>query len=209
MSEEPNRKSYVRQFGERTRVVSRFRMLPDIAGCTTYGMKGTLSEMELSTLRQRSLEALRLKASRGELFLTVAVGYVKVGRDRIAKDPDERGARGDRSRVPQVRGVPEHPPGPPVAAAGGRASASRQDLWRGAPHRLEAAGLRHRPQALDQPHLRRRLRVRPDREPRDRRERTQAHHTRLPPRPRGLGRVDPPITTRATFAGRSSRGTSG
>ena len=54
------------------------------------GMKGTLSEMELSTLRQRSLEALRLKASRGELFLTVAVGYVKVGRDRIAKDPDER-----------------------------------------------------------------------------------------------------------------------
>ena len=54
------------------------------------GMKGTLSEMELSTLRQRSLEALRLKASRCELFLTVAVGYVKVGRDRIAKDPDER-----------------------------------------------------------------------------------------------------------------------
>ena len=54
------------------------------------GMKGTLSEMELSTLRQRSLEALQLKASRGELFLTVAVGYVKVGRDRIAKDPDER-----------------------------------------------------------------------------------------------------------------------
>ena len=46
--------------------------------------------MELSTLRQRSLEALRLKASRGELFLSVAVGYVKVGRDRIAKDPDER-----------------------------------------------------------------------------------------------------------------------
>ena len=54
------------------------------------GMKGTLSEMELSTLRQRSLEALRLKASRGELFLGVAVGYVKVRRDRIAKDPDRR-----------------------------------------------------------------------------------------------------------------------
>lgn len=54
------------------------------------GMKGTLSEMELSTLRQRSLEALRLKASRGELVLGVAVGYVKVSRDRITKDPDER-----------------------------------------------------------------------------------------------------------------------
>ena len=53
-------------------------------------MKGTLSEMELSTLRQRSLEALRLKASRGELFLGVAVGYVKIRRDRIAKEPDWR-----------------------------------------------------------------------------------------------------------------------
>jgi excisionase family DNA binding protein len=54
------------------------------------GMKGTMSEMELSVLRQRSLEALRQKAQRGELFLNVAVGYVKVRRDRIAKDPDRR-----------------------------------------------------------------------------------------------------------------------
>ncbi len=54
------------------------------------GMKGTISEMELSTLRQRSLEALRLKASRGELLLSVAVGYAKVRHDRIAKDPDRR-----------------------------------------------------------------------------------------------------------------------
>ena len=54
------------------------------------GMKGTMSEMELSVLRQRSLEALRQKARRGELFLNVAVGYVKVRRDRIARDPDQR-----------------------------------------------------------------------------------------------------------------------
>ena len=54
------------------------------------GMKGTMSEMELSLLRQRALEALRQKARRGELFLSVAVGYVKVRRDRIAKDPDRR-----------------------------------------------------------------------------------------------------------------------
>jgi DNA invertase Pin-like site-specific DNA recombinase len=54
------------------------------------GMKGTMSEMELSILRQRSLEALRQKARRGELFLNVAVGYVKVRHDRIAKDPDQR-----------------------------------------------------------------------------------------------------------------------
>ena len=54
------------------------------------GMKGTMSEMELSILRQRSLEALRQKARRGELFLNVAVGYVRVRHDRIAPDPDLR-----------------------------------------------------------------------------------------------------------------------
>lgn len=54
------------------------------------GMKGTLSEMELSTFRQRSLEARRQKARRGELHSTVAVGYVKSEDDRIEKDPDQR-----------------------------------------------------------------------------------------------------------------------
>jgi DNA invertase Pin-like site-specific DNA recombinase len=54
------------------------------------GMKGTMSELELSILRQRSLEALKQKARRGELFLTVAVGYVKVSHNRIDKDPDQR-----------------------------------------------------------------------------------------------------------------------
>src|SRR4051812_49843975 len=53
-------------------------------------MKGTMSEMELSLFRQRSLEALKQKARRGELFLTVAVGYLKVHHDRIEKDPDRR-----------------------------------------------------------------------------------------------------------------------
>ncbi|OYV33970.1 MAG: hypothetical protein B7Z83_08995, partial [Thiomonas sp. 20-64-5] len=36
------------------------------------GMKGTMSEMELSLLRQRSVEALKLKAARGDLHTTVA-----------------------------------------------------------------------------------------------------------------------------------------
>jgi DNA invertase Pin-like site-specific DNA recombinase len=54
------------------------------------GMKGTMSEMELSLFRQRSLEALKQKARRGELFLTVAVGYLKTLDDRIEKDPDRR-----------------------------------------------------------------------------------------------------------------------
>src|SRR6201999_2901334 len=54
------------------------------------GMKGTMSELELSLLRARSMEALKQKARRGELFFTVAVGYVKVGRDKIEQDPDLR-----------------------------------------------------------------------------------------------------------------------
>jgi hypothetical protein len=43
-------------------------------------IKGTMSEIELSILRQRSI------ARRGELFLTVAVGYVKAGGHRIEKN---------------------------------------------------------------------------------------------------------------------------
>ena len=54
------------------------------------GMKGTMSELELSLFRQRSQAALRQMARRGALVLTVAAGYVKVGRDRIEKSPDRR-----------------------------------------------------------------------------------------------------------------------
>jgi len=54
------------------------------------GMKGTMSELELSLFRQRSHEALKQKARRGALFLGVAAGYAKAGHDRIEKDPDQR-----------------------------------------------------------------------------------------------------------------------
>src|ERR1700731_3162429 len=54
------------------------------------GMKGTMSELELSLFRQRSPEALKQKARRGALVLGVAAGYVRIGRDRIEKNPDQR-----------------------------------------------------------------------------------------------------------------------
>ena len=54
------------------------------------GIKGTMSELELSILRARSIQALKQKARRGELFLAVAIGYVRAGRDRIEQDPDLR-----------------------------------------------------------------------------------------------------------------------
>ena len=54
------------------------------------GMKGTFSELELSILRQRSQEALRLKAARGDLHTTVAIGYRRGADGRLEQDPDLR-----------------------------------------------------------------------------------------------------------------------
>ena len=54
------------------------------------GMKGTISEMELASFRQRAHEAIKQKAGRGELFMRLPVGYVRSVDDRLEKDPDER-----------------------------------------------------------------------------------------------------------------------
>ena len=54
------------------------------------GMKGTISEMELASFRQRAQEAMKQKAKRGELFMRVPIGYVRTLDDRIEKDADER-----------------------------------------------------------------------------------------------------------------------
>jgi DNA invertase Pin-like site-specific DNA recombinase len=54
------------------------------------GLKGSLSEYELDLLRQRSLEARRQKAARGELITIAPVGYLKTPDQRLEKDPDQR-----------------------------------------------------------------------------------------------------------------------
>src|SRR5271165_6055853 len=54
------------------------------------GIKGTISEMEVATFRERAQAALLQKAQRGALFQRVAIGYVKGAEDRIEKDPDAR-----------------------------------------------------------------------------------------------------------------------
>ncbi|PYR36231.1 MAG: DNA recombinase [Acidobacteria bacterium] len=53
------------------------------------GLKGSLNEYELDLLRQRSVEARRQKAMRGELLIVSPVGYIK-GEHRLEKDPDRR-----------------------------------------------------------------------------------------------------------------------
>ena len=54
------------------------------------GLKGTLSEVELESIKTRLLQARKNMASRGELFTTAAIGYIRSGKYQIRKDPDDR-----------------------------------------------------------------------------------------------------------------------
>ncbi len=54
------------------------------------GLKGSLNEYELDLLRQRSVEARREKARRGELIIAAPIGFVKTDDQRLEKDPDRR-----------------------------------------------------------------------------------------------------------------------
>lgn len=54
------------------------------------GLKGSLNEYELDLLRQRSLEARREMAKRGELIVAAPVGFVKTEEHSLEKTPDLR-----------------------------------------------------------------------------------------------------------------------
>jgi DNA invertase Pin-like site-specific DNA recombinase len=54
------------------------------------GLKGTMSEFELSLLRQRSEGAIHQKARRGELRILLPVGFHWTSNGKIEKDPDQR-----------------------------------------------------------------------------------------------------------------------
>jgi DNA invertase Pin-like site-specific DNA recombinase len=54
------------------------------------GLKGSLNEYELDLLRQRSVEARREKARRGELIVSAPIGYIKSEDQGLEKDPDLR-----------------------------------------------------------------------------------------------------------------------
>ena len=152
------------------------------------GMKGTMSELELSLFRQRSHEALKQKARRGALFLGVAAGYVRIGHDRIEKDPDQRvqdalslvfAKFAELQSVRQVHvWLRDEGIRLPVASSQGGG---------GAQHRLEAAALQHGPQHPDQPRLCWRLCLWPHDEQGERREWPQARQSRLAAPAGGMG----------------------
>jgi len=54
------------------------------------GLKGTMSEFELNIIRQRSLEAARQKARRGELQFRLPIGYRWTQDGKVEIDPDRR-----------------------------------------------------------------------------------------------------------------------
>jgi DNA invertase Pin-like site-specific DNA recombinase len=54
------------------------------------GMKGSISEFELNVLRTRMLDAARAKAQRGELRISVPIGYLWHRDIGLSLDPDER-----------------------------------------------------------------------------------------------------------------------
>src|SRR3954470_12102855 len=54
------------------------------------GLKGSLNEYELDLLRQRSVEARREKARRGDLMVAAPVGYIKTEDQKLEKEPDRR-----------------------------------------------------------------------------------------------------------------------
>jgi DNA invertase Pin-like site-specific DNA recombinase len=57
------------------------------------GLRGAMGEYELVTLRNRLLRGSRNKAERGELFLAVPVGYLKLPTGEVVQESDEQ-ARG-------------------------------------------------------------------------------------------------------------------
>lgn len=54
------------------------------------GLKGTMSEFELSLLRQRSQEALRQMVRRGEVIFMLPVGYTRTEDNRCEMTPDRQ-----------------------------------------------------------------------------------------------------------------------
>lgn len=54
------------------------------------GLKGSMSEFELALFRQRSFEAIRAKAKRGELQFGLPIGLLWTAQGHIELDPDRR-----------------------------------------------------------------------------------------------------------------------
>ena len=90
MSDNPHQEYYVRPVRKKDRFDNELDRLHYIESCTTYGLKGAMSEAELHILRARLDGGIRNKAQRGELYRGQPIGYVRgEGDAEILLDPDE------------------------------------------------------------------------------------------------------------------------
>ena len=134
------------------------------------GMKGSISEFELGVLRARMLDAARAKARRGELRISVPIGYIWHREIGLGFDPDLRIQEVDPADLRPLPRARQRPAG--AAVDDGRADplsapVRRQEAGR---LRLDADPLPQRDLGAQEPVLCRRLRLRQKREAhRDRR----------------------------------------
>jgi len=121
------------------------------------GLKGTMSEFELVTMRNRLERGKLNKAERGELFIAVPAGYVKLPTGQVVLDPDEQVRAVVALIFDGLRGVPlpdseQHPdrrpqPERPATRSGGVAAAVTADPVADAPPPDLLRRLRLRPAA--------------------------------------------------------------
>jgi len=64
--------------------------LESSSAAALLGIKGTMSEAERHVLKQRMIQGKLTKARRGELGMTVPIGYLRRRSGEVIKDPDEQ-----------------------------------------------------------------------------------------------------------------------
>jgi len=89
------------------------------------GLKGTMSEYELSLLRQRGIAARDSKALRGELQFKLPPGYCWNEVGQIEMDPDERVRGVIRLLFDKFQELGSAPAGPALGAGSGVATADQ------------------------------------------------------------------------------------
>ena len=123
------------------------------------GLRGSMSEFELSLLRQRSLEAIRQKAQRGELQFCLPAGFCWASTRTIELEPRSARAECDSLGLSKVSGTGQCPPGTVLVPR--RANhLARNRLQRVQPGVLEASALQYNPRGSKEPNVCRRLCVR-------------------------------------------------
>ncbi|GEK70379.1 recombinase family protein [Paracoccus methylovorus] len=121
------------------------------------GMKGSISEFELGVIRARMLDAARAKARRGELRISVPIGYIWHREAGLGLDPDFRLQQCHPAGLRAIPPTRQRTADASVAGGGGGVLSA--PLGRQTPDllRLDSDPLSQRHRAAEEPLLRRGL----------------------------------------------------